>query len=668
MSCILDFYEDGKRGAAIMVQTGNIARELKKYRILFDLATAMTGDQPLAENLRMVVEMSRTLLATDLAFLALRDDARQELYVASHSRVRTEALRRMRTPLNQGLGGWVATTGQGRIVREFRSDPNFVADPAGLAEGLVSGLATPIQLDRKSFGVLFAFNTTATAFSADDLDSLMKAGNIAAVEIERRQIEDRLRDSEQKYRLLMDAVPDPVIVFDRKGRVTYLNSVFSRTFGWRLDEVKGSPLDFIPEESRAESLQALERMRRGDVAIALETRRTTKSGRTLDIQGSISQFKDPKGRFVGSIVLLRDVTEIKNTEKALRESNHRLAAAVREQKNRARELEILNSMNEWLQACCNEADTYKVMARICRQLFPGDAGFLGMRDEASNRFAAVSSWGDDTLKDIDYDENDCWSLRLGKMHALEDLASDLSCSHPIGENTHSYLCLPITSSAGVLGVLHVFFKAPVDGNSIGETRQNQTSKLMILNTMLEHYSLSLLNLRLHKTLKNQSIRDPLTSLFNRRYLDESLRREMFRCKRHGASTGLIMMDIDHFKAYNDTYGHEVGDVILKELAVFLKSHTRDEDILCRFGGEEFILLMPDTNLAIALRRAEQLCALVRDTLRVTHQGITHQLTLSMGTAAFPESGSTIEAAQNAADAALYEAKRLGRDRVMAASG
>jgi diguanylate cyclase (GGDEF)-like protein/PAS domain S-box-containing protein len=657
-----------KRGAAIMVQAGNIARELKKYRILFDLATAMTGGQPLAENLRLVVEMSRTMLATDLAFLALRDDGRQELYVAGHSGVRTEALRTMRTPLDQGLGGWIVATGKGCIVRDFGSDPAFTADPAGLTEGLVSGLAIPIQMDAQSFGVLFAFNTTPTAFSADDLESLMLVGNIAAVEIERRQIEDRLRDSEQKYRLLMDAVPDPVIVFDREGRVTYLNSVFTRVFGWSLDEVKGSPLDFIPEESRAESLKALERMRRGDVAIALETRRTTKSGRALEIQGSISQFKDPKGRFVGSIVLLRDVTEIKNTEKALRESNHRLAAAVREQKNRARELEILNSMNEWLQACRNESDTYKVMARICRQLFPADAGFLGMRDEASNRFAAVSSWGDDGLDDIDYDEHDCWALKLGKIHEVQDLAGDLSCSHPISENTSRYLCLPITSSAGVMGVLHVFFRAHADGISPGETRQHQSSKLMILNTMLEHYSLSLLNLRLHKTLKNQSIRDPLTGLFNRRYMDESLRREMFRCKRHGASTGLIMMDVDHFKAYNDTYGHEVGDVILKELAAFLKSHTRDEDILCRFGGEEFILLMPDSNLANAHRRAEQLCTLVRDTLRITHQEITHQLTLSLGVSAFPESGTTIEAAQNAADAALYQAKRQGRDRVAAASG
>jgi diguanylate cyclase (GGDEF)-like protein/PAS domain S-box-containing protein len=652
-----------------MGQPGNkIANELKKYKILFDLAMAITGYQPLAENLRLVVEVSRTMLATDLAFLALRDDARRELYVAGHAGVQTEALRTMRAPLDQGLGGWVSATGKGCIIREFGNDPDFAVDPAGLAEGLASGLAIPIQTDSKSFGVLFAFNTTPTDFSADDLESLMLVGNIAAVEIERRQIEDRLRDSEQKYRLLMDAVPDPVIVFDREGRVTYLNSVFTRVFGWRLDEVKGSPLDFIPEESRAESLRALERMRRGDVAITLETRRTTKSGQTLEIRGSISQFKDPKGRLAGSIVLLRDVTNLKNTEKALRESNRRLATAVREEKNRARELGLLNSMNEWLQACRSETDAYKIMAEVCRQLFPENAGCLSMRDEASSRFAAVAAWGDATLKNIDYDEHECWSLRMGKVHAVEDPRSGLSCSHPVSANAQSYFCLPVTSSSGVMGVLHVFFKEHAGGIAAEEAKQLQASKMMILNSILEHYALSLMNLRLHKTLENQSIRDPLTGLFNRRYLDESLRREMFRCKRHGASTGLIMMDVDHFKAYNDTFGHEVGDAILKELAAFLQNHTRDEDILCRYGGDEFILLMPDSNLANARRRAEQLCALVRDALRITHEGITHQLTLSLGASAFPESGPTMEAAQNAADAALYQAKQQGRDRVGGTSG
>jgi diguanylate cyclase (GGDEF)-like protein/PAS domain S-box-containing protein len=646
-----------------------LATELRKFRILFDLATAMTSDQSLNDNLNLIVEMSRTILSTDVTFLALRDEVQGDVYTYCHSGLQSEALKTFRTPFSKGLGGLVTTSHTGRIVADYANDPAFTPDPAGLTEGLVSGVAIPIQIGPKNFGVLYAFNHARTSFTKNDLDTLSLIGNIASVEIGRHQIEEKLRASEEKYRLLMDAVPDPVIVFDQEGKVTFLNRVFTRVFGWELHEIIGKPLNFIPDESRAESMEALKRMRRGNVAIALETRRITKFGKTLDIQGSISQFKDRNGQFAGSIVILRDVTDIKNAERALRESNQRLSLSVREQENRARELSVLNSMNELLQACYSEADAYMVMASVCKKLFPKDAGFLSMRDEAGDRFTAVAHWGDEAFSDIDdYGSDACWSLRLGKTHCVEDPSSDLMCTHPIALGCSSYLCLPITTSSGILGVLHVFYKCHEEEDLTGENRKRQqSSKRMMLSTMLEHYALSLVNLKLRETLKSQSIRDPLTGLFNRRYLDESMRREMFRSRRHGTPTGIIMIDVDHFKAVNDTHGHEAGDAILKGLATFLQQHTRNEDILCRYGGEEFILLMPESDLNNTRKRAEQLCEQVRIGLRINHQGVTHKITISLGVAAFPDQGPTIEAAQNVADAALYRAKEQGRDRVVVAS-
>jgi diguanylate cyclase (GGDEF)-like protein len=308
------------------------------------------------------------------------------------------------------------------------------------------------------------------------------------------------------------------------------------------------------------------------------------------------------------------------------------------------------------------------MASICKKLFPEDAGFLSMRDEAGDRFTMVASWGDEAFSAIeDYGSDACWSLRLGKTHSVADPCSDLVCAHPIAREYRSYLCLPITTSSGIMGVLHVFFKGPPDGLPDEDGLRQQSSKRMMLSTMLEHYSLSLVNLKLRETLKSQSIRDPLTGIFNRRYLDESMRREMARSRRHGTPTGIIMMDVDHFKKVNDTYGHEAGDVILKALATFLQQHTRNEDILCRYGGEEFILLMPESDLNNTHKRAQQLCKLVRNVLRIDHQGKTHQITISLGVSAFPDHGPTIEVAQNAADAALYQAKEQGRDRVVVAA-
>lgn len=644
----------------------NLAKELKKFRILYDVATAMTSDQGLNENLRVVVEMSRAMLDTDLAFLALRDEARGTIYTYCHSGVRTEAIKTLRMPFGTSLGGLITNSRKGRIIKDYKNDPAFTPDPAGLEENLAAGLAVPIQIGTKNFGVLYAFNRTRSNFFESDLDTLHLIGNIAAVEIGRHRTDQKLRASEEKYRLLMDAVPDPVIVFDQEGNVAYLNPAFTRKFGWKPREIVGAPLDFIPAENREESLEALQKMCRGDVAIALETRRTTKDGKTLEIQGSISQIKNRQGEFDGSIVILRDVTGIKDTEKALRESNQRLSLSVREQERRARELSTLNAMNELLQACYSEADTYQVMTSICKKLFPRDAGFLSMRNETEEYFRAVASWGDPSFKHMDFDADACWALRLGKQHAVEDKASDLLCSHGTSSDCTSYLCLPITTSTGTRGILHVCFHTPPAGLPEKSIKQYWASRKMLLSTMVEHYSLSLVNLKLRQTLKDQSIRDPLTGLFNRRYLDESMNREMFRARRHGTTTGVVMMDVDHFKQLNDTYGHEAGDVTLMGLASFLQQRTRDEDILCRYGGEEFVLIMPDSSLLNTRKRAEQLCREVHKNLRVHHQGNVHPITISLGVSTFPDHGPTMEATLNAADAALYQAKEQGRNRVVIA--
>ncbi len=171
------------------------------------------------------------------------------------------------------------------------------------------------------------------------------------------------------------------------------------------------------------------------------------------------------------------------------------------------------------------------------------------------------------------------------------------------------------------------------------------------------------NLRLQKTLRVQAVRDPLTGLFNRRYLEETFERELRRAERARKPLGVIMLDLDHFKAFNDTFGHAAGDAILRFLGQFLLSRSRREDVACRYGGEEFVLIFPDASLDTTARRAEQLRAEARS-LQVLHHG--HPLgnvTISVGVAAFPEQGSTTATLLRAADEALYRAKTEGRDRV-----
>jgi len=213
----------------------------------------------------------------------------------------------------------------------------------------------------------------------------------------------------------------------------------------------------------------------------------------------------------------------------------------------------------------------------------------------------------------------------------------------------------------VLALLHV---SPNRGITSDETIPEAHNAL--LRDFTEPIALALSNLKLRDTLRQQSIRDPLTGLFNRRYLEETLTIEMERARRHNGRFSIIMLDLDHFKRFNDTHGHEAGDAVLQVLGGFLQRHVRGEDIACRYGGEEFTLVLPDTSLEIAHQRADQLCEGIR-VLNVDFRNqILGPLTFSIGIATFPNHGDSGEMVLQAADLALYQAKSQGRDRVVVA--
>ncbi len=171
---------------------------------------------------------------------------------------------------------------------------------------------------------------------------------------------------------------------------------------------------------------------------------------------------------------------------------------------------------------------------------------------------------------------------------------------------------------------------------------------------------------LRDQLREQAIRDPLTNLFNRRYLQETLERELANAQRADHSVGVLMLDIDHFKRLNDTYGHKAGDLILQALGKLLHTLTRSSDVACRYGGEEFVIVMPGATVQFAAQRAEQLRANV-ETMRVPFADTTLRATLSLGVAAFPQQGNNGDQVLRAADTALYLAKTSGRNRVCMAT-
>jgi diguanylate cyclase (GGDEF)-like protein len=237
---------------------------------------------------------------------------------------------------------------------------------------------------------------------------------------------------------------------------------------------------------------------------------------------------------------------------------------------------------------------------------------------------------------------------------VEHPGSGLVCRHIHQPLPYGYLCIPMMAQSEALGVLHLMQQ---DNVKMTETKQR------LAETMSEHIAMALSNLRLHETLRSQSIRDPLTGLFNRRFMEEALELELRRAARNQRPLGMIMIDMDNFKLINDTFGHEAGDMLLKGLGVLLKSNIRAEDIACRYGGEEFTLILPEGTGGVTRQRAEFFREAIQRINMQYRGNPLGPITASMGVAVFPDHGRTANDLIAAADKALYRSKNAGRDRV-----
>jgi diguanylate cyclase (GGDEF)-like protein len=290
---------------------------------------------------------------------------------------------------------------------------------------------------------------------------------------------------------------------------------------------------------------------------------------------------------------------------------------------------------------------------------------LGLLSESKGTVVVVALWGQTPGRRMDveaFGPDQCWALRRGRPHAVGGGESALLCGHLHAAPRTPYVCVPMMAAGHPLGVLHVQ-PAPRDARrDLSRAADAVESLQRLAESAAGQVALTLANLRLQETLRGQAIHDPLTGLFNRRYMEESLDRELQRAARIGTSLGLILMDIDHFKRFNDSFGHEAGDLLLAALGNLLRTLVREEDIVCRYGGEEFTAIFPGASLEATIQRAEEIRDGVRRLTVPSEHGELGSITLSLGVAAYPEHGLSSRKLLAAADAALYRAKEEGRDR------
>lgn len=357
----------------------------------------------------------------------------------------------------------------------------------------------------------------------------------------------------------------------------------------------------------------------------------------------------------------------RQNEEAMLSRNQELALLVRSTSEHNAHMHRLSELGRFLQSCKDSREAYGILSERLPELLRAHSGALYEMAASRNQLKRVFSWGAGSYADF-FEPEECWALRSGQPFEQPANGGISACRHLHEDKAPiraGMLCLPMAVHGEISGLLVLDPVHPED-------RSESTAQPLAQQrqTTLEQVSLSLGNLRLRDSLRQQSIRDPLTGLCNRRFLDEFLQREILRSERRGpqhpeSSLAVMMIDVDWFKRFNDEYGHETGDRVLREVAQVLARGVRAGDVAARYGGEEFTVVVLATTPEQAHERAEAL-RLAVERLAPVHEGGQGKLsvTVSIGMACFPGDGATPEALIQAADAALYEAKRAGRNRVV----
>jgi diguanylate cyclase (GGDEF)-like protein/PAS domain S-box-containing protein len=469
------------------------------------------------------------------------------------------------------------------------------------------------------------------------------------------RLQGALQTSEEKYRNVVERSNDGILVV-QDGLIQYANPQMATMLGFSTEELGGTPLVncFLPT-SRADIKDRYERRINGEaVPSRYQNMMLHRSGRQIDVEinAGLMQYE---GR-PAVLALIRDISESILIQKELQTANEELKISVEELEQRNREVTLLSELGDRLQKCASLEEAYAVIAEFSLQLFPSQSGALYMLDPIRNMLLAVATWGDPAMMAFSFPPSDCWALRFGHKHIVKDTQAGPHCIHLPETDSQGmlpYSCIPLIVQDDTLGVYHLR----------GLPARSQGSWEQLAATVAEHIAVSLANLNLRETLRIQSIRDQLTGLYNRRYLEEALVREIRRAVRYQHQVVLLMLDIDEFKSYNDRDGHEAGDAVLRMLGDFLMANIRGGDIVCRYGGDEIVVILPEVSLEDGRRRAEQLREGVKN-LDVRLNGRSLEgFTISLGVASFPEHGLTAETLLRAVDSALYHAKENGRDYV-----
>ncbi|MBN2084243.1 MAG: diguanylate cyclase [Anaerolineales bacterium] len=484
---------------------------------------------------------------------------------------------------------------------------------------------------------------------------------------ERRRVEEVLAREGNLLRAMMDGTSDRIFFKDRESRFILVNRAQAEKLGLRdSSEANGkTEFNFFTEDhTRRTFLDKQQIMESGKPVLDLEEKETWLDGRETWVSSTKFPMYGGDGGIIGTFGISRDITERKAMELSIELANEKLAEMVNWLEGRNRDISVLNEMGKMLEACRSPEDAYAVISSQMAELIPVHSENFYLADLERGRMTLAARWGENPDPGTCFDLKDCEAIQGRRVYSAGPDESGSVCPHwnwTPGKG-EAFLCIPLISQSETIGVLHLRGRRD-DG---ADAFPDAAKQLAVMAS--DQLTLALGNIHLREYLRIESIRDALTGLFNRRYLEDSLIQELARTKRRGTTLGVIMMDVDRLKQVNDTCGHEAGDLLLKTVGRWLQTNIRTGDISCRYGGDEFVVIFPDASLETAIHRARQICEGIRG-LRIDHKGKPlHAVSVSIGIAGYPTHGETRDELLAAADAALYAAKQQGRDRVAVAGG
>jgi diguanylate cyclase (GGDEF)-like protein len=357
------------------------------------------------------------------------------------------------------------------------------------------------------------------------------------------------------------------------------------------------------------------------------------------------------------VLLMRDAMRRREFEQQIVLTNQELTDSVQALEDSAYQTRLLTSCSDELQLCVAVEQTYDSAADYLSRLLPSSSGSLCMLDPTTNMVEVVSYWGRTALVlGETFALEACCGLRLGQLRWRRPGVSEIECTHFPATVPSRYFCVPMAAHGDTLGLLCV---ECVDDAACTLVEQ----RMKKLRQLLQITAMAIASLNLRKKLENQAIRDALTGVFNRHFMEVVLHRELAVASRRQGSLAVFMIDVDHFKQFNDSFGHSAGDAMLKAIADVFQVNVRTEDTVCRYGGEEFAIILPGISQEVAQLRAELIRHAVTRLRVGLPSGMMGEATVSIGIALFSDEAPTVEALLFKADQALYRAKNNGRNQV-----